>query len=376
MNKPCAITIAEHFSALSDPRVDRTKDHLLTDILTIAICAVIAGADTWVAIERFGRSKYDWFKSFLPLPNGIPSHDTFGRVFAALDPTTFSECFSAWMASIAQLTQGQIVAIDGKTLRGSFDTASAKAAIHMVSAWACSNHLLLGQIKTDEKSNEITAIPQLLKLLHLQGCIVTIDAMGCQKAIAKAIVDQGADYVLALKANHATFFEEVRDFLDERIDHGFGPFAHAYHETLDADHGRIEQRRIWSTSAVDWFEERNQWAGLNSFVVVEAQRTVGEHTSVERRYYISSLSGEHAQPLADAVRSHWGVENNLHWMLDVAFGEDACRVRQGHAHENFATLRRIALHLLKQEKTAKVGIPTKRLMAGWDNKYLLKILTG
>jgi predicted transposase YbfD/YdcC len=376
MDKPPAITIAEHFSTLCDPRVDRTKDPLLTDILTIAICAVISGADTWVAIERFGNAKYDGFKSFLPLPNGIPSHDTFGRVFAALEPTAFSECFSAWMASVTQLTQGQVVAIDGKTLRGSFDTASAKAAIHMVSAWACSNHLLLGQIKTDEKSNEITAIPHLLKMLHLHGCLVTIDAMGCQKAIAKAIIDQGADYVLALKANHATFFEEVRDFLDERIGHGSGPFAHACYETLDADHGRIERRRIWSTCAVDWFEARDQWAGLNSFIVVEAQRTRGEHTRVERRYYISSLSGEDAQPLAGAVRAHWAIENNLHWMLDVAFAEDACRVRQGHADENFATLRRIGLHLLKQEKTAKVGIPTKRLMAGWDSKYLLKVLSG
>lgn len=324
-----AATLMDHFQSLPDPRVDRTKEHRLTDLVTIAICAVSAGADSWVAIERFGHAKAAWLQTFLALPNGIPSHDTFGRVFAALDPGAFAECFQHWIVGVAQATAGHVVAIDGKTLRHSFDTASAKAAIQLVSAWASQQHLLLGQVKTEAKSNEITAIPQLLKLLELQGCIVTLDAMGCQKDIAQQLLTQGADYVLALKGNHPTAYEEGSTFRDTAVGEGFGRHPYDYHETLDGDHGRIEVRRVWSPSAIDWFADRNQWSGLRSFALVEAQRTVGEHTTIERRYYLSSLPGDDAQQLSTAIRSHWGIENSLHWVLDVAFREDYCRIRQG-----------------------------------------------
>jgi len=369
-----AATIMAHFQSLPDPRVDRTKEHRLTDILTIAIGAVIAGADSWVAVERFGHAKAAWLQTFLALPNRIPSHDTFGRVFAALDPVAVAECFQNWIASVVQATAGRVVAMDGKTLRQSFDTASAKAAIHLVSAWASHHHLLLGPVKTEAKSNEITAIPQWLKRLALQGCIVTMDAMACQKDIARQIITQQADYGWALKENQPTAHAEVSTFLDTAVAEGLGRYPYDYHETIDGDHGRIEVRRGWSTSAIDGFADRAQWPGLRSFGRVETPRIIGDHTRVERRYYLSSLPGDEAPPLGAAVRSHGGIENSLHWVLDVAFREDDCRVRQRHADEHFATLRRIALQLLKPEKPAKVGFQIKRLMSDWDERYLLKVL--
>lgn len=348
---------------------------MLADMFVIAVCAVICGADNWKAVSTFGKAKRKWFKTFLGLPHGIPSHYTFDRVFSALRPESLDRCFSEWIQALGRGGKG-LVAIDGKTLRGSFDRAGRRAAIHMVSAWASANELVLGQLATAAKSNEITAIPRLLELLDLEGATVTIDAEGCQKEIARKITEQGADYVLALKANHPTLHEEVKLFLDDAIARGFKGIAHDFHQDVTGDHGRIETRRLWCTAEVAWCEDREQWAGLRSFAVVECERTVGKKTSRERRYFISSLDGTHAERIAEAVRSHWGIENKLHWVLDVAFHEDACRVRRGHGAENLSRLRRIALNLLKRETAEKLGIANKRLLAGWDHDYLLKLLTG
>jgi len=374
-SKDPTASIALHFGIMTDPRVERTKLHSLHDILVIAICAVICGADAWTEVESFGNAKKDWFSGFLDLRNGIPSHDTFGRVFAALDPKQFSECFASWLADVARNLTGQVVAIDGKTLRRSYDKASSKQAIHMVSAWAAETRLVLGQLKTEEKSNEITAIPELLKMLALRGCIVTIDAMGCQREIVGDIVDQGADYVICLKGNQETLHGDVKRFFDWAIEEDFKEFPHDFAESIDKGHGRVETRRCWCTSDTSWFQDLPKWKGLSSFAMVEGERTVGTETSVERRYFISSLDGKDAQAFACVVRSHWGVENELHWTLDVSFREDECRVRQGNAAENFSTLRRIALNLLKRS-SFKAGIKGKRLRAGWDEDYLLKVLAG
>ena len=376
MEKNPTASITTHFASIKDPRVDRTKLHSLHDILVLSICAVVAGAESWVAVETFGKAKEAWFRNFLKLPNGIPSHDTFGRVFAALDPEALSRCFAQWTAAVAKATCGKLIAIDGKTLRRSFDRASSKAAVHMVSAWTTENRMVLGQVATEEKSNEITAIPRLLELLDVSGCIVTIDAMGCQKKIVKRIIDGGGEYVLSLKGNQATMEQEVRQFFDWAESQEFQDVPYSFFESVDGEHGRIERRRYWCTSQIDWFEDLPKWKGLSSFGMVEAERTVGEKTSTERRYFISSLDGNDAELFGWAVRGHWGIENGLHWGLDVAFREDDCRVRKDHGPTNLATLRHIALNLLKQEKTAKVGIATKRLRAACDEPYLLKVLTG
>jgi predicted transposase YbfD/YdcC len=367
--------LLRYFDDLPDPRMDRTRRHRLSDILAIAICAVLCGADGWVQVELFGRSKLKWFKTFLALPNGIPSHDTFGRVFARLDPNAFEACFTAWVADMATASKGRLVAIDGKAIRRSLDRANGQAAIHMVSAWCRANHMVLGQLATDAKSNEITAIPKLLKLLDLTDAVVTIDAAGCQKAIARQIVTQGGDYVLQLKGNQTALHADTVLLFDACLRDDCYGVAHTTAETLDGGHGRIERRRLWATSDVAWFSQRSKWAKLRSLIRVEAERTVNGETSVERRYYISSLPAENAAALLDYIRGHWSVENQLHWSLDIGFADDDRRIRQGHAAENFSRLSRLALNLLKAHTQLKVGIKTKRLRAGWDHDYLLALLT-
>lgn len=365
--------IQEYFATVTDPRVDRTKLHLLMDILVIAICAVICGADTWVEMEAYGRAKEQWLRQWLTLPHGIPSHDTFARVLARLKPAELQQCFLRWMRAVSEVTEGEVVAIDGKTLRRSFDRATGKGAIHMVSAWASANRLVLGQQQVDEKSNEITAIPALLRLLDLKGCIVTIDAMGCQKAIARTIVEQEADYVLTLKANHGRLYEEVQRFFGEAQQRQFAEVPHEYYHTLEGRHGRVEERRYWVVSDLSGFKETPDWVGLQSLGMVERQRTVAGKTTVEVHYYLTSLAGS-GQQFGEAVRTHWSVENGLHWVLDVAFQEDQSRLRRDHAAENFAVLRHLALSLLRQEATCSNGIKVKRLKAAWDDEYLTKVL--
>jgi predicted transposase YbfD/YdcC len=363
------------FAPLEDPRMNRTKKHSLTDILTIAICAVICGADGWTQVEEFGDCKKKWFQSFLDLPNGIPSHDTFGRVFARLDPAAFEECFVQWIDGLAVATEGRLVAIDGKTIRRSLDVAGGKAAIHMVSAWSQANHMVLGQLATDARSNEITAIPKLLALLDVDGAVVTIDAAGCQKKIAKQIVDQGGDYVLQLKGNQGGLHAEVVELFDQCLRDDCHGIAYTTAATTDGGHGRIEQRRIWATSEVGWFAERSRWKNLRSLIRIEARRTVDGQTSCEYRDYISSLPADDPKRLLGYIRGHWSVENNLHWCLDISFADDDRRIRKGHGAENFARLSRIALNLLKAQTRHKVGIKTKRLCCGWNHDYLFRVLT-
>lgn len=362
------------FEELEDPRMDRTKRHLLSDVLVITICAVICGADEWTEIELFGKSKRKWFEGFLALPNGIPSHDTFGRVFSLLDPAQMEECFQRWIAAMAACTGGQLIAIDGKTIRRSFQKADNKAAIHIVSAWSETNSLVLGQISTEEKSNEITAIPRLLKMLDITDSVITIDAMGCQKAIAKQIVSQKGHYVLQVKKNQAGLHDVIKEMFDELTGRGIAGVRYEFHEDVDAGHGRVETRRIWTTDWTNWYADRTKWRGLRSFVCVESLREVDGRTSTDRRYYISDLDGQDAVAMLSYVRGHWGIENKLHWSLDVTFREDDLRQRVGHSAENLSRIRRLALNLLRQDKSVKVGAKAKRLKACLEEGYLLKIL--
>lgn len=376
------LSLIDELKTIVDPRMDRTKDHDLIDILVIAICALLCAAESFNDMEDFGKAKQDWFKTFLPLRNGIPSHDTFNRVFAALDPKEFLDCFLRWTQSLRESVAQEIVALDGKALRRALNRHESPK--YVVSAWAESNNLVLGQLKVNEKSNEITAVPELLRVLELSGCIVTVDAMGCQKKIAREIIEADADYVLALKGNQERVHQEVKSFLDATLEEKkasrpkgavVSRAARQLQEfkTEEKDHGRIETRRYYQSDELDWFADREKWEGLRSVGMVESIREVNGQRTTERRYYLSSLKLDVAT-FARAVRGHWGVENKLHWVMDVCFGEDQSRARTGHAAENLATLRRLALNLLKREKTRKRGIRGKQLNASWDHSYLLKLL--
>ena len=374
-------SISAHFGAITDPRAERGKEHALVEIITIALCAVISGADSWVAVEAFGRERIEWLQTFLTLRGGIPSHDTFGRVFAQLDPVEFRQCFLAWVQAVVGPVGKQVVAVDGKTLRRSHDRSKGKGALHLVSAWATESGLVLGQQAVESKSNEITAIPHLLRLLDLKGATVTIDAMGCQTAIARQIVTQEADYVLALKGNQSSVHDRVRlAFADAR---GAVGSSLALHDldiatTVNKGHGRLERRRCWSLgdpAYLAYIDPEGAWLGLRTVVMVEAERRIGDTRSSEIRYYLSSLNSDAAM-LNQAIRSHWGIETQLHWVLDVTFHEDASRVRTDHAPQNFAILRHFALNLLRQDRTTRASLPTKRFRAALSTSYLHTILSA
>ncbi len=369
-------SLLRHFEKIDDPRTEYLIEHQLLDIIAITICAVICGAESWGEIEEYGYSKQQWLQKFLALPNGIPSRDTIRRLFAQLDPEQLQSCFLSWIKTIAQLTEGEIIAIDGKTLRHSYDRGKNKGAIHMVSAWASENSLVLGQVKVKEKSNEITAIPQLLKFLEIQGCIVTIDAMGTQKEIANLIIEQGGDYILSLKGNQGNIHQDVEQLFNWGHKTNFENIPHEAYQTINKGHGRIEIRRHWLLSSVEHLIDAHLWSGLKRVGMIESERKIeGKPPTIERRYYLLSLDGG-VERFAQAVRSHWCIENRLHWCLDVAFNEDDSRIRSGYAPENMSLIRHIALNLLSKETSVRAGKKAKRKKAGWDNAYLAKVLAG
>ena len=365
----------DKFSEIPDPRLDRKKLYPLIEIIFLTICAVISGSNHFTEVGIFGEANIDWLRKFLPFKNGIPSHDAIGYFFLRLDPEQFKMKFVQWIQSVAEISKGEIVAIDGKTLRGSYDKGSNKAAMHMISAWANGANLVLGQLKVNEKTNEITAIPKLLEILDLSGCIVTIDAMGCQKEIAKTIIDKNADYVLALKGNQGNLHENVQLFFQDQIERDFADADVNAYRTVDNDHGRVEVREYWTVDSIDWLEEKNGWKGLQAIGCARLTSTTGEETSCSDRYYILSQPMD-AQAFGNAVRGHWGIENKLHWSLDVTFREDGSRIRKGSTPDNFAVIRHICMNFLKREKTFKRGQQGKRYRAAMDTEYREKLLFG
>lgn len=371
---PLSSEFTRHFINLKDPRKQtQNKRHLLEDILVLSLLAVICGADDWVSVSQFGKDKKEWLKTFLKLPNGIPSHDTFGEVFSRLSIREFEQCFLNWINSLVNIEGGDIIAIDGKTLRRSHDRKKGHAAIHMISAWSTKNQLVLGQRKVDDKSNEITAIPELLKMLDITGSTVTIDAMGCQKKISEQIHAQGGNYVLAVKENQGKLYQAIEKLFESSRGENAQAMWIKKHETLEKDHGRIEHRSYTILPMMYVSDFKYKWKGLQSIACVEASRGIGNKIEVERRYYISSLKPQ-AEIISHAIRTHWCVENQLHWCMDVCFREDDSRIRKGDSAGNFSILRHIALNLLKKETSVKVGLKTKRKKAGWSHEYLAKIL--
>ena len=371
-------SIVEHFQTLEDPRIARTKKHLLLDILIIAVCTLLTGGEGFQDMELFGKSMRQWLQPFLALPHGIPSHDTFGRVFARLNPTRFQECFLSWTRAVAALTQGTLVSLDGKTVRASFDRATAASPLHMVSAWCSQNGgLVMGQLKTDSKSNEITTIPELLQLLALKGCIVTMDAMGCQTAIAGQIRAQAGDYLLALKSNHKKAYKAIKQHFHPHIEHQLAwRTAENFFDAFDDSHGRTVRRRVWVITDLKPIPELAKWPDLQSVIVVETIRAAypGAVITSDYRIYISSLIRS-ATAFVTMIRQHWDIENKLHWSLDVTFNEDRCRIRKDHAAENMVALRHIALNLLRQEHSHRLSLRQKRLLCGLDAHYLLTVLS-
>lgn len=369
-------SIQDYFGNIPDPRVQGRCEYPLLEIITIAICAVVAGADSWTEIETFGKSKETWLKQFLALEHGIPSHDTFGDVFCALDAEAFQRSFMRWVEAVFRVTSGQVIAIDGKTARRSHDKTIGKDAIHLVSAWASANGITLGQRKVDDKSNEITAIPELLRLLNIRGCIVTIDAMGCQTKIAQAIRDEKADYVLRVKDNQGHLYQDLDEWFTYADQVQFEGMAHDYHRTINKEHGRIEIRQCWTIAdplAFEHIRHYDGWADLQTIVRVQRERRFSGNVERETAYYISSLP-PHAPHILDATRQHWAVENSLHWVLDVTFREDESRIRHANSPQNFAVLRHIALNILKQDPS-KMSLKQKRYRAALDDSFLLRLLS-
>jgi len=368
------LSLLTHFAELKDPRINRTKRHLLLDIIGLAISAVIGGAESWVDIERFGKAKLEWLKTFLVLPHGIPSHDTIERLFRRLKPQEFQRCFANWVRALHEELGLKQVAIDGKTLRRSFDRAQEKSALHLVSAWCTENHLTLGQVAVDAKSNEITAIPELLRMLELSGAVVTIDAMGCQKEIAAQIVEGGAKYVLAVKDNQPNLHEDLQEHFIQVHEKDLADVEHSHYETNEVAHGRETTRSYYATPVPEMLRNSSAWRGLQSVGQVITTTVRGGEETCEIRFFINSFRSN-ARRFAKAVRGHWGIENSLHWVLDVSFDEDHSRIRKNHGAENFALLRRIALSLIKREATPG-SIRGKRKMAGWNNELLLNVLVA